>query len=317
MQRTDCSGPRQVRPGTRIVCLCGTERFRAAFAALDERLTHSGCVVVTIANPGRENCGQSPADLAHARADLHKIEWCDEFVVLNANGYIDELTRQHIRHAQKLGKPIRFVDPLGGRVRPSRSDLLPCAGSRPFVPAEVVTVVGEGTVMDLGAPFKVRAGAVLLYGPDETRPACTLVSEHVWPGMQWVPEVWYAEAASNTQVVQYHAEPAALKPIGELIRWAIATSGQIWERMLWGLMLVDSVATQEELSAIIGCRRESVTTAMRDFRTQELIEKVGGRIRLTAKGLVYAAQLGSLDGGDDVADLGDLSSLNSLDVSLL
>ena len=309
MQRTDWSGPGLNLHGSRIVCLCGAERFRATFTSLDEWLTQSGCVVVTIASPACEGCPQDPAG-AHARADLHKIEWCDEFVVLNANGYIDEHTRQHIRQAQRLGKPIRFVDPMGGKVRPSHGELLARSGAQPFQPAEVITVIGEGTVMDLTKPFKVRAGAVLLYGPDETRPACTLVSEHVWPGVQWVPAVWYAEAASNTQVVQYQAEPAALQPIGELIRWAIATSGQIWERMLWGLLLVDSVATQEELSAIIGCRRESVTTAMRDFRAQELIEKVGGRIRLSAKGLVYAAQLGSLDYGEDHADLGELGSLD-------
>ncbi|PNY79653.1 helix-turn-helix domain-containing protein [Deinococcus koreensis] len=306
MQRTDWSGPKLDLPGSRIVCLCGAERFRPAFTALDERLTHSGCVVVTIANPTGTPAGSGAPEHPQAQADLHKIEWCDEFVVLNAHGYIDELTRQHIRHAQKLGKPIRFVDPMGGQIRPSHTEALARCGARAFRPAEVVTVVGEGTVMDLTAPFKVKAGAVLLYGPDETRPACTLVSEHVWPGVKWVPEVWYAEAASNTRVVQYQADPAALQPIGELIRWSIATSGQIWERMLWGLLLVDSVATQEELSAIIGCRRESVTTAMRDFRAQELIEKVDGRIRLTAKGLVYAAQLGALDDGDTTSGLGDL-----------
>ncbi|WP_102127590.1 helix-turn-helix domain-containing protein [Deinococcus planocerae] len=319
MRHSDWSGLHLTLPSPRVVCLCGAERFRAAFAALDRRLTDQGCVVVTIANPARACDGQDPAELPHARADLHKIEWCDEFVVLNVHGYIDELTRQHLRHAQRLGKRVRFVDPLGGQRRPERPDLpgqdAPRRAASPvFTPAEGITVVGEGTVMDLTAPFKVRGGAVLLYGPDETRPACTLVSEHVWPGVQWVPEVWYAEAASHTQVVRYSAEPAALQPIGELIRWAIATSGQIWERMLWGLLLVDSVATQEELSAIIGCRRESVTTAMRDFRARELIEKVDGRIRLTAKGLVYAAQLGALEGADAGADLGEaeLGSLAAL-----
>jgi DNA-binding transcriptional MocR family regulator len=63
-------------------------------------------------------------------------------------------------------------------------------------------------------------------------------------------------------------------------------------------LTVGSVSTQDELSAIIGCRRESVTSAMRDLREQGLIEKVDGRIRLTERGVVCAANLCAFEEDD-------------------
>lgn len=304
MQRIDWSSSNVFSAQVRIVCLCGAARFRSTFEELEGQLTRAGCVVISITTgPGQPHADDpaAPTETGDAGDQLsrHKIELCDAFVVLNMHGFIDEATRRHIRQAQKAGKPIQFVESLGSDRRWPVQAGPPAAWRHP---GDLPERVPEGTVLDLTRPFRVHAGAVMLYGADETRPAFTLISDHVWPGVQWVPEVWYAEAASHTQIAAFHADEGALKPVGELIRWAVATSGQIWERILWGLLLVGSVATQEELSAIIGCRRESVTTAMRDFRAQALIEKHDGRIRLTAKGVVHAAQLSAL-GDDEQLDL--------------
>jgi Crp-like helix-turn-helix domain len=282
-----------------IVCLCGCGRFRQSFEATSRWLTLEGMIVISIINdaPEHDSASQtlSASTIEIDEVDLQKIELCDEIVVLNVNGYMDALTRLQISHAQRVGKTIRFVEAadwnpaMRGVRRTPRSD------SPVVLEGEASVALEEGVVVDLSRPFVVQSGAVLLYGPDPTRPAFTLVSDHVWPGVRWVPEVWYAEAASNTRIGAFSADGAALRPLGEIIRWAVATSGQISERMLWALFIIGSVSTQEELSAVIGCRRESVTSAMRDLRTQGLIEKTDGRIRLTDKGFTCATKLCSLE----------------------
>jgi biotin operon repressor len=279
-----------------VVCLCGSSRFPEAFEAAGHLLTLEGHIVVSIVNPSQQVQGSVLfGSNALEELERQKIDHSDELIVLNVNGYIDETMRRQLVYAQRAGLPVSFLEPehwnapiRGVRHAPGDREALPLTG------AEEVRLE-EGAVLDLSEPFIVTSGAVLLYGPDETRPAFTLVSHHVWPGVRWVSEVWYAEAATNTAVRAFHADEAALQPLGELIRWAVGTSGQISERMLWALLTVGSVSTQDELSAIIGCRRESVTSAMRDLREQGLIEKVEGRIRLTERGVVCAANLCAFD----------------------
>lgn len=277
----------------RLVCVCGSARFRRAFEEVNRRLTGEGCIVVTI----EHEADDAQHDLTEV--DVRKITMCDELFVLNVNGYIDERTRHGICLAQRHGRALRFLEELDWAKAPTRVRASTIPG---WVVPDDAQSVEEGTVLDLRAPFRVVRGAVLLYGPDETRAACTLVADHVWPGIEWVPEVWYAEAASHTVIARFDTkDPVLLRPIGELLRWAVGTSGQVWERMLWGLFVVGSVATQEELSSIIGCRRESVTAAMREFRAESLIEKRDGRLRLTAKGLAVAAKLCTLEREDNSA----------------
>ena len=279
-----------------VLCLCGSSRFSEAFEAANHWLTLEGHIVISIVNSPREDLELSVDPLKDI--ERRKIGHCDELIVMNVNGYIDEATRRQIVYAQRAGLPVNFLEPerwnapvRGVRHAPNNAVALEVSGDE-------VMPLTEGTVLDLTQPFLVVSGAVLLYGPDETRPAFTLVSNHVWPGVRWVSEVWYAEAATNTAVCAFKGDEAALQPLGELIRWAVGLSGQISERMLWALLNVGSVSTQDELSAIIGCRRESVTSAMRDLKEQGLIEKVNGRIRLTERGVVCATNICAFDESD-------------------
>ena len=279
-----------------VLCLCGSSRFAEAFAAASHWLTLEGHIVISIVNAPREDMELSVDPLEEV--ERQKIGHCDELIVMNVNGYIDEATRRQLVYAQRAGLPVNFLEPerwnapLRG-VRHAPNNAAPLE-----VSSDEIMPLKEGAVLDLTQPFLVVSGAVLLYGPDETRPAFTLVSNHVWPGVRWVSEVWYAEAATNTAVRAYRGDEMALQPLGELIRWAVGLSGQISERMLWALLNVGSVSTQDELSAIIGCRRESVTSAMRDLKEQGLIEKINGRIRLTERGVVCAANLCAFDEND-------------------
>jgi hypothetical protein len=44
--------------------------------------------------------------------ELHKrkIELADEVLVLNVGGYIGKSTRSEIDHAERLGKPVRYLE---------------------------------------------------------------------------------------------------------------------------------------------------------------------------------------------------------------
>ena len=100
-----------------IICLCGSTRFMDAFHAVGWQLTLDGCIVLTVGvckhaeDHGGEALGQDVAD----RLDkLHrrKIDLADRVYVLNVDGYIGESTRGEITYAKKMGKEIRYLEPI-------------------------------------------------------------------------------------------------------------------------------------------------------------------------------------------------------------
>lgn len=44
--------------------------------------------------------------------ELHKrkIDLCDEVLVLNVDGYIGSSTRSEIEYAEKIGRPVRYLE---------------------------------------------------------------------------------------------------------------------------------------------------------------------------------------------------------------
>ncbi len=106
----------------KIVCLCGSTRFKDAFtkAQLDETL--AGNIVLTIGCNMKSDTeifghlGQDEFDAIKGRLDqLHfrKIEMADEVLILNVGGYIGESTSNEIAHAKSQGKPIRYLETSG------------------------------------------------------------------------------------------------------------------------------------------------------------------------------------------------------------
>ena len=103
----------QSRPA--IVTHCGsTKRAMQAFEEWRLRDTLSGLIVLTIgANKHDEQLGITPEqaeqlDILH----LWKIELADFVRVLNTGSYIGESTRREIEYAERLGKPIVYLEPL-------------------------------------------------------------------------------------------------------------------------------------------------------------------------------------------------------------
>ena len=89
----------------KIVCLCGSTKFLEAEREVYFNETYEGNIVLS--HSGRRihyKKFRGFLDQLH----LRKIEMADEILVLDVGGYIGDSTRNEIKHARKLGKPIRF-----------------------------------------------------------------------------------------------------------------------------------------------------------------------------------------------------------------
>jgi hypothetical protein len=103
------------QPG-KVVTLCGSTRFEAEFAALNQRLTLQGCVVLSLGMfglpdlPGYDWTADS-ADLQARLGRVHfqKIRMADEVYIVDPGGYIGASTRREIAYAESLGKPVRYL----------------------------------------------------------------------------------------------------------------------------------------------------------------------------------------------------------------
>ena len=107
---------REIKPS--IVCLCGSTRFIECFAIVSWELEQAGYIVLGChyMPPGypSDHLAEHAGEGVKQRMDrLHfrKIEMADYIVVLNVNGYIGWSTRNEIKYAEKLGKPIYYLEP--------------------------------------------------------------------------------------------------------------------------------------------------------------------------------------------------------------
>ena len=105
----------------KIVCLCGSTRFKDQFTEWQLRETLDGKIVLTIGcnmKSDTEIFGRlSPAELrlTKARLDIlhfHKIALSDEILVLNVGGYIGESTEREIVYAESIGVDVRYLEPI-------------------------------------------------------------------------------------------------------------------------------------------------------------------------------------------------------------
>lgn len=96
----------------RIVCLCGSGRFREAFAEAMCQETLAGRIVLTIGcNTKDDDRGMDWSAVKPMLDELHlqKIDLADEVLVIDGEtGYLGESTRREIAYAVAHGKPIRY-----------------------------------------------------------------------------------------------------------------------------------------------------------------------------------------------------------------
>jgi len=97
----------------RIVCLCGSTRFRPAFEAANRHETLAGRIVLAPGVYGHADGLEPDPETKRTLDQLHfrKIALSDEILVINVGNYIGESTRAEILYAQEHGKPIRYWEP--------------------------------------------------------------------------------------------------------------------------------------------------------------------------------------------------------------
>jgi hypothetical protein len=103
----------------RVVCLCGSTRFRKWFEEADLRETLAGKIVLSIVCD-TEAFGEMSVDELTAielqldELHLRKIDIADEVLVLDIDSYIGESTHREIMYATERGKPIRLFSIVYG-----------------------------------------------------------------------------------------------------------------------------------------------------------------------------------------------------------
>lgn len=98
----------------KVVCLCGSTKFKQEFITANFRETMAGKIVLTVgwfSHTDGNIFTPSPQEKI-ALDELHKrkIDLADEILIINPGGYIGESTRSEIEYAFKLGKPILYWD---------------------------------------------------------------------------------------------------------------------------------------------------------------------------------------------------------------
>lgn len=100
-------------PPAKIICLCGSLRFKKLFAEIELKFVLSGWIVLTpccmyVDAERTDNFMEHKEqfDLMHFK----KIELADEIFVINKDGYIGESTQKELNHAKSLKKTINFLE---------------------------------------------------------------------------------------------------------------------------------------------------------------------------------------------------------------
>ena len=97
----------------KVITLCGSTRFKAAFLTAQKSLTLEGNIVISVGLFGHSGNGEAMDTATKAMLDdMHKrkIDMADEIFVINAGGYIGSSTRSEIEYAKATNKPVRYLE---------------------------------------------------------------------------------------------------------------------------------------------------------------------------------------------------------------
>ena len=104
----------------RVITLCGSTRFKAAFIEAQKRLTLEGNIVISVGlfgHSGDKEVWEGMDEGTWTRTkemldDMHKrkIDMSDEIFVINVGGYIGDSTRSEIEYAKAQGKAVRYLE---------------------------------------------------------------------------------------------------------------------------------------------------------------------------------------------------------------
>ena len=96
----------------KVVCLCGSTRFKDQFMKAQFEETMKGSIVLSVGFFHHSDKTYVLSDAEKIGLDaLHKrkIDLADEILVINVDGYIGDSTRSEIQYARDTGKPVRYI----------------------------------------------------------------------------------------------------------------------------------------------------------------------------------------------------------------
>jgi hypothetical protein len=97
----------------KVVCLCGSTRFKQEFIRANFEKTQAGEIVLTVGwfSHADSEIYYPTDDEKRALDDLHKrkIDLADYVFVIDVDGYIGESTRSEIDYAEGHGKEVIYL----------------------------------------------------------------------------------------------------------------------------------------------------------------------------------------------------------------
>jgi len=94
----------------KIVCLCGSTKFKKEFEEATWEESLKGKIVLTVCCfTHHDNLKWTDEELLIFH-DLHKdkIKMADEILVINPGGYVGETTKEEVEYAEMMGKRVRY-----------------------------------------------------------------------------------------------------------------------------------------------------------------------------------------------------------------
>ena len=107
----------------KIVCLCGSTKFREAFEEANKSFTLNGFIVLTVGFFDHSDGIEIPSSMKLKLDELHKrkIDLADLVYIIDVNNYIGESTRSEIEYATQCCKEIRYLsEDQKGKLMPTK-----------------------------------------------------------------------------------------------------------------------------------------------------------------------------------------------------
>lgn len=104
------------QPRPKIVCLCGSTKFKDEFTRANREETLQGKIVLSVGFFAHSGDGEPSEEQKALLDELHlrKIDLANEVLFLNVNKYIGSSTSRELAYCIYMHKTIRFLDPEHG-----------------------------------------------------------------------------------------------------------------------------------------------------------------------------------------------------------
>lgn len=98
----------------KIVCLCGSTKFKQQFIDANFKETMKGNIVLTVGwfshSDGNVFYPTEQEKIALDELHKRKIDLADEILVINVGGYIGDSTKSEINYTMAHDKPVRYLE---------------------------------------------------------------------------------------------------------------------------------------------------------------------------------------------------------------